>query len=507
MFRELLYSLAGLVLLAYAAEWALSLFDDPREPQRLQPTVPLFGHLLGMIQHGSGYYSIASKKTDAEIYTLNIFNTKLYVAKTRRLTPLIQKASKTLSFRPFMQTASKLMGDATKETYDIFGTEMVDDFSHAMRTSLAPGPHLDEQNLRMGNRVLEDINTVLSPGECQKSKIHLLDWVRHAVVQASSCGVYGEEHPFRDPKVEAAFWKWQAYLPLHMVNLDLMRKGYAARDVVFRALQDYCNAVPTDASKVFVERNRTMREAGICEDDIRKQEATFGTAAFANTVPTLYWTIHELFSRPEVLEEVRAEVAEQAVSGSKESGFRLDVAALKTRCPLLLSVYQETQRTRHVHANIRKVVTDMLLDRQYLLKAGNYVQMPGQPIHADPSTWGESADTFDPYRFMRKGGSDRRSVAPSSFVAWGAAPHLCPARQFASTEVLMVVALLAMRSDLVPVGTGLWEMKPVVKTSDMVSIQLPKRDVEVEAAEREEWSGRWSLDMGESTTRISLASG
>ncbi|KPM36728.1 hypothetical protein AK830_g9850 [Neonectria ditissima] len=502
MLREIAYSLTGFVLLAFATEWALTLFDDPREPKRVQPRVPLLGHLLGMMQYGASYYNQTSKKTSAEIYTLNIFNTKLYVANTQRLTPPIMKASKTLTFRPFMQTAVKLMGKASNETYEIFGTDMVNDFSHAMKNSLAPGPYLDEQNLRMGKRAIMDLDAL-----SQTPSVFLLEWARHAVVQASSCGIFGEEHPFRDPAVETGFWTWQGYLPLQMVGLDLLRKGDAAREIVFKAFREYCKAVPDDASHLFRERTRTMREAGICEEDISRQQSTFGTAAFANSIPALYWTIHELFSRPDILEQVRDQVASQAVSGSSDSGFTLDVSSLKTKCPLILSVYQETQRTRHIHANIRKVTADTLLDGKYLLKADNYVQMPGQPIHTNPDIWGSSAEDFDPYRFVPKDAAGRKSVAPSSFLAWGAPPHLCPARQFASTEILLVVALLALRYDLVPANGGEWGGNPAVNTGDLVSMYNPKKDIQVEIKEREKWSGTWSLEMGDSMTRIPLASG
>ncbi|KAH7130988.1 cytochrome P450 [Dactylonectria macrodidyma] len=502
MLREIAYSFAGLVLLAYAAEWALTLFDDPREPQRIQPHIPLIGHLLGMIQKGMAYYGDTSKKTKAEIYTLSILRTKLYVVKTRRLTPMIQKSSKTLSFRPFMQTAAKIMGDVTNETYEIFGTDVVDDLSHGVKIALGPGQFLDKQNLRMGKRVMHDIDELVRSGT---NKVFLLEWTRHAVVQASSCGVWGEVHPFRDPKVEAAFWEWQVYLPSHMVGLDLTRKGYAAREIVFQAFREYCNNVPDDSSEIFLSRTRIMREAGVCEEDICKQQATFGTAAFANTAPALYWATYELFSRLEVLEEVRTQLVEHAVSGSKESGFRLNVSALKTKCPLLLSVFQETQRTRHIHANIRKVTADTLLDGKYLLKAGNFVQMPGNPIHTNPEIWGDTVDVFDPYRFVPR--DDRKPISPSSFFAWGAPPHLCPARQFAATEILIVVASLAMRVDMVPAGTGRWERNPAVNVGDMVTMYNPKKDVQVEVKEREAWAGDWALEMGDSKTRVSLASG
>ncbi|KAF4499098.1 Cytochrome P450 4F5 [Fusarium agapanthi] len=379
------------------------------------------------------------------MYTVAIFNTKLYIAKTSRLIPLMQKSSKTLSFRPFMQTAAKLMGDANPETFEVFGTEWVDSFSHAHKDGLATGPFLDEQNLRM---------------------------------------------------------KWQSYLPLHMVNLDITGKGYATRQIVFDAFRKYNKNLPSDVSFIYKERLRSMQEAGIDEDDICKQQATFGTAAFANTVPIMYWTIYELFYRPDLLEEVRKEVIEQAVSGDKESGFKVDVAALKTKCPLALSVFQETQRLRHVHANIRKVTENTLLDGKYLLKAGHYVMVPGQPVHTNTSTWGPTADQFDPYRFT-KDSSDRKA---SSFVAWGAPPHLCPARQFATTEILIVIALLAVRSDIAPVKEE-WVKNPALNTGDMATVYTPKKSVEVEVRKREVWDGERSLRLGESKTRISLASG
>jgi len=57
MIRELAYGIAGLVLLAYAVDFLFSLGDDPREPPRIRPKVPLIGHLLGIMGSGPVYYS------------------------------------------------------------------------------------------------------------------------------------------------------------------------------------------------------------------------------------------------------------------------------------------------------------------------------------------------------------------------------------------------------------------------------------------------------------------
>lgn len=99
----------------------------------------------------------------------------------------------------------KTYSAVTDETYHRFGNgDLLDRYTHAMRASLVPGPHLDDQNMRMGKRVIVDIDELLGDG--QTKQFPLLEWVRHAVVQASSCGVYGNDHMYRSPGIEKAYW-------------------------------------------------------------------------------------------------------------------------------------------------------------------------------------------------------------------------------------------------------------------------------------------------------------
>jgi hypothetical protein len=58
MLREASLVLAGIVILAYGIEFLFSHFDDLREPRRLTPTIPIFGHVLGFIRYGFDYYVI-----------------------------------------------------------------------------------------------------------------------------------------------------------------------------------------------------------------------------------------------------------------------------------------------------------------------------------------------------------------------------------------------------------------------------------------------------------------
>ncbi|KAK4172380.1 cytochrome P450 [Triangularia setosa] len=505
--KSILYGIFGVISLAYLAEYLLAWNDDPKEPTRLRSKIPLIGHLIGIITSGPSYHSVIRSDETTEIYTLGILNFKLYTSVSTRLLPLIQRQSRALSFRPMIQTVARKWGDANDETDKLFGeTNLTTDFSHAMKTSLAPGTQLDEMNLRMAQRALIDLDLLLGNGK--DKKIKLLDWARHAITQASSCGVYGNQHPFLDPEVYKAFWTWHAHLSAHIsgIDFDLRRLGYRARQVVFDAHAKYCSSLPPDTSSLFLSRWSTLLSAGLTVPEATKQQATLPIGMLSNTVPTFFWTIYEIYSRPSLLTQIREEILANAVTTLPPNGscFELDVSALKTECPLLLSTFQETQRTRHIHAAIRKVMTDTLLDDKYLLKRGNYLQMPGHAIHSSTKIWGPTAKEFNPHRFtdpkLKRSGAD--------FLAWGAPPHLCPARQFAAVEILILIGLLVVRADISPVATQ-WEQHPELDFNDPVTVLNPKRDVDVEITVRNGWEGigKWKVKMGGSKTRVGLASG
>jgi len=291
-----------------------------------------------------------------------------------------------------------------------------------------------------------------------------------------------------------------------MMGMDSLRKGYKARDKVFEAFRNYCQSIPDDASFIIRERQKILREGGFNEEDAYKIQSTLSDAAYPNTVPTLFWTIYEIYSRPELLKAIRQEIFSKAV-GKSNDGFTLDVAALQTECYILLSAYQETQRTRHAQVAFRGVVEDTLLDGQYLLKKGNYLHMPAKPIHMSPEFWGHQASVFDPHRFVPARAGEKTKILPSSFRAWGVPPHMCPARQFASTEILIITALLALRTDLTPANGKGWEREPAVKSMEISTLPRPKKDVRLKVTAREEGLGSWTLTIGKSKTRVSLASG
>ncbi|EPS41675.1 hypothetical protein H072_4430 [Dactylellina haptotyla CBS 200.50] len=206
----------------------------------------------------------------------------------------------------------------------------------------------------------------------------------------------------------------------------------------------------------------------------------------------VFWTVWDFFSRPQLLSDIRDELERVAViryDGEKNGPiFELDIGALKTRCPLLLSAHEETQRTRMIHANIRQVMEDTMLDERYWLKKGSFLQIPNKTIHTPPEVWGNNAMEYDPRRFMEKGGA-------------------MLGRQFASTQILIFAAMMVLRVDMEPVGvSGQWN-SPGDMTGAIAVINPPAGKVDVQIRSRKAAEGVWKFKTGESKTGVPLTSG
>lgn len=152
--------------------------------------------------HAGTHQETISRKTDAEIYTIGVLNFKVYVTQTPRLTHITQR-TKTLSFDPLLQLASRVHGDISDDAYKQFGGDLLKNLNLRTREALTPGPHLDAQNSRMGNQSLAEVEDIVKQ---EKTELDLFRWAKHAIVQATAAGLYGVQHPFRDTRVADAMW-------------------------------------------------------------------------------------------------------------------------------------------------------------------------------------------------------------------------------------------------------------------------------------------------------------
>lgn len=113
-------------------------------------------------------------------------------------------------------------------------------------------------------------------------------------------------------------------------------------------------------------------------------------ALITNYTGVAFWTLYHVFSQPGLLEAARKEAEKSIIKGDEDGDYTLDMSVLRTSCPLLVSVMQETQRLKTTHANIREVISDTNISaggKDHMLKKGNYVQLHSPPVLRSKELW------------------------------------------------------------------------------------------------------------------------
>ncbi|GKT41164.1 7-alpha-hydroxycholest-4-en-3-one 12-alpha-hydroxylase [Colletotrichum spaethianum] len=526
---------AVVVVGCYLLESFVFLSKDPREPEYSRPRVPLIGHILGLNKYGAGkYFTKIAAQIKGRIFAAPIFNFKFYVISDRKFIASIQRNAKTISFVPFAVKASQSLSGISEKSAKLQdhleGGPEAKEFDRVQRATLAAGSDLDELSHVATQVKLDMIEKLLvdaSKSSDSATRIDLFAWVKHAVTLSSTEGMFGPLNPYKNPDHEADFWTFseKAHVLLgggFIANL-LAKDAVQARDRNSQRYEEYVNLGGLEnASGLIKGRSRVMAENGVSQRDIARSNVGFDIAMLANYVPTSWWAIFEVFSRPWLVEEIRKEVS-KAVKKHEDGNFTLNLSILKSSSPLLLSSIQEAQRLHMIHAHIREVLHDTIItvdDIPQLFKKGNYVQLNGIPILRSEETWGADATSFDAYRFIKmKRKADVPGVAtpgdlpPHSFPVWGVAPHICPARWFATGGAMALIALMALKLDMEvepgfkgegPAGRE-WRMPKVAGV--FAALQSPGEPIPVVVRPRKEFEGKCNIETGTSGTRLQLSVG
>ncbi|KAF7717005.1 Uncharacterized protein PECH_003180 [Penicillium ucsense] len=485
---------------------------DPREPPMVTHGIPILGHAFGLLFNGVGHWGDQAKKhPDQPIIGLDMLINKFYVITSPELVQAVQRNAKTLSFEPLLLFSAKTIAGITNpkalqilKDKEAGGEGLGARIMHSMTPTLIGKP-LDKLNLHM-IRLIQPFIEQLS----ETSTFDLYGWCKDATMAASTEATYGPMNPYADKEIQDAWWIFEENLGMLLPNIwpsVLARKPYYARKKVADAVLKYIQADGhKNASELTDVRFKVTVGAGLSLEDYSLLEVSMLLAFISNTVPAMFWCMFDFFSRPQLLAELREEIEANALKVTEDGTHSIDLTAIREKCPLLLSAFQEVLRYRSISSPTRVVVKDTLLADRYLLKAGNSVSMPSLPLSQRPDVWGESQAVFDERRYMSTG--DKKDARRTGgFMTFGVSPTVCPGRHFASSEILLLAAMVMMRYDLEPVGGG-WKEPVKVKTS-MVSITGPiKGKFPVTAEPRDKYSGvKWGFHVEEGKGQFPLIIG
>jgi cytochrome P450 len=227
------------------------------------------------------------------------------------------------------------------------------------------------------------------------------------------------------------------------------------------------------------EMYEANKSHGLTSSEAAKMEMATSLAMLSSGSNTTFWLLYQIFSDACALKEIRKELSQlstvDAVS-EKTTCRILSLDLIKTHCPTLNAMLNETLRFHSSVINIKQVQHNTTLAEQYLLKKNAIVMIPGQSIHHEKDIWGPEADEFNHLRFL-KGDNKRKLSNTSSFRPFGAGATMCPGRHFSSNIILSLAAMVVLQYNIVPVE-GKWRA-PTKRNADIWNA-MPKPDWDVD---------------------------
>ncbi|KAB8263615.1 cytochrome P450 [Aspergillus pseudonomiae] len=439
---------SGIALLGYFLLFTLRVKLDPREPPLVASTIPLVGHLISFLVHGIGYFAAESRKHALPIFTMDILKKRVYIVTSPDLLPSVRHSRSTMSFDPLFTAMAERAGGIPKAGLELLreeergGKGLAKQTVEAMRPALL-GNKLDHLNEQMIHVLKPNVDQVAS---IPTRSLDLYGWCNDALTVAS-----------REQLV-------QAFIQFYQTDGHL------------------------SASHLVYARWKVQQEAGATLEDIARLEILTGVGILSNTVPSCFWLLFDILSRPELLRTIQDEIHQNAISIDSTGTHSLDLADIRTKCPMLLSSFQETLRTRSNSGQLRVVYQDTLLNDHWLLKAGSILLIPAPAINTNSSAWGLDSGNFEPQRFTKTSQMTDKKSKASGFLSFGISPHICPGRHFATGEILALAALLLVRYDISPMH-GSWTEPKTNARAVAASLPPAAEKVEVTAVEREEYKG------------------
>jgi cytochrome P450 len=193
--------------------------------------------------------------------------------------------------------------------------------------------------------------------------------------------------------------------------------------------------------------NSADSNTGETLDDVNiiNQILTLLVAGSETSANAIAFALHYLAHNPGIAAAARAEIDERWPEDGLSGIAFDDVAKMR----YLRRIVDEALRLWPVAPGyFRQAKHDTTLDNgRYPFATGDWVFVLLLAAHRDPTTWGPTANDFDPDRFL----PDRlRDLPPHVYRPFGTGARACIGRQFALHEIMLTLAAVLHAFDLQP---------------------------------------------------------
>ncbi|RSL50929.1 hypothetical protein CEP54_011692 [Fusarium duplospermum] len=449
---------------------------DPLEPPVLRPWIPFIGHVIDMIRERSSWYIRIYNENTLPICTLPMLHGKMYVINSPDLITAAMKNGD-ISFDPFLlEVPVGLFGLSKKISNIIEQRHVIDGLLNVIHYTLM-GDHLSRMNITALTNMMQTLNDV-GPNPAEVSDAY--EWSWDVLGNATMVAIFGEKNPLTPEHLHLIrdFDEGVARFALGIAPRWIAPKPLRAREKINTLLESFYAAgqeTRPDVSSIIQKRTEILRREGFDDHDLGVQEITIPWVATTNTIAVLYWFFAHVFSVTEYTQRIRDEMeAISIITTTKYGGCvgTISVKEMNKECTFLYACYRETLRLYIHNTGQRRVLKDTTIKdqqgREYLLKQGTNVQWPGSLTHMTDSTWGDDAWAFRPERFLKVSPQEEKQRR-GAYIPFGGGKHLCPGRNFALSENMGFVGILALGyhvdgvrvPDSEDPGLGLGSRKPI----------------------------------------------
>ncbi|OGM46847.1 hypothetical protein ABOM_005011 [Aspergillus bombycis] len=414
-----------------------------------------------------------------------------------------------MSFDPLITRTAKCVGGINGPGLQLIrekssqGQGLGHQTTATMRHTLM-GEGLDQMN----KTIIPCLQRSVQDLKYNRGGLDLFQWCSRTLTIATTEAIYGSLNPYRRVIAREAYWEIEKSLNSLMMDVApwlFARKAWRGREYLANAFIEYFNAGGhLESSQMVYTRWKTQYDAGATLEDIARLEIVMSLGILSNTVPTCFWVIFDIFSRPDLLKELREQIQQSSLSVDCDGVHTVDMAAVQDNCPLLLASFQETLRVRSNSAQLRVVHRETVLDESWLINAGSVLVIPAAVINKSKSAWGPDANEFNPQRFIT--GAPKKNKA-SAFMSFGISPNMCAGRHLAAGEIMALMAMLIMQFDICP-PEGTWQKPPTNVKAMAASLSPPADQYSVIIQEREEFKGvKWKFVAASGRGRQNLIVG
>ncbi|KAF1948639.1 cytochrome P450 [Byssothecium circinans] len=505
-------SLVALVsaILYVVARIRLQVTQDPREPPLVECDIPYITPLLKLTDN-KYFLKLRQRYGNVPIFTLRpAWMPKIYVINDPQLIAAVQRQPKLLTFQAISDKYSHLICNLSPTAIAVQKREhekwlrdsaVGEGPSASIYKAVKPGKSLDDMNRAMLG-ALDQLSKNWASEVQGSPSFDLHSWVKDVITMASTEAIYGSANPYSSADVRSRFWNYVFGLDKISMGVGRLLARHSLESQAFLAdkFEKYFSSKQhLQASDLTRQRFEWYSDHGFPLRDCANIEVGNGIAILTNTVPTAFWLTLHVFSDHKVLTACRDEVLQQVRETKDHTGGlvrTLDIAALKTACPLLQSAFREAMRVHSVAVGMRGVVQEHMLDGRYLLQKDAIIWIPSTVQHFDRERWGADAAEYHHDRFADRTRSRAKNI---SFRAFGGGTTLCPGRHFAMTEILAFVAMLLLRFEIEP-ASGTWVVPSTNKAGLTNVMPNPDFDVQVKMRRRSDDEGVkwvWKLIVSE----------